>query len=264
MGAVHREFIPHLRMIVETLEKRMLPAFDGIEGEADAVAEEAWDAFMSSADPENSDPGDFAEAAHDAGISHYMLLNGIRQGMVNLFASALYHTFEQQIMMLLRQQVLDRQEENDRRLFQMSEFQKRMKVLGVDIATFSSWAKVDELRLVANTVKHAEGDSAHRLHEIRPDLFVHPAAPELSRAVGKMEPRVFLPLAGQDLYVSVTDVSQYRDALLEFWSAPAWLLEMLTAPAMQLSRAPAVGDGIIPEGRRNATLNLQARCGDER
>jgi hypothetical protein len=61
--------------------------------------------------------------------------------------------------------VLDRQEENDRSLFKMSEFQKRMKAVGIEITTFSSWAKVDELRLLANTVKHAEGDSAHELHQ---------------------------------------------------------------------------------------------------
>ena len=76
----------------------MLPAFAGIEGEADAVAEEAWRSFTSVPAIGNEDPGDFAEAARDAGISHFMLLNEIRQGMMNLFVVALYHTFVQQII----------------------------------------------------------------------------------------------------------------------------------------------------------------------
>jgi hypothetical protein len=134
--------------------------FDGCafnEDEAETVAEKAWDALMSAPGTGDEDPGDFAEAAQDAGISHYMLLKGVRRGMVNLFAAALYHTFEQQIIMFLRREVLHPREENDQRLFKMSEFQKRMNILGIDITTFPAWAKVDELRLVANTVKHAEG-----------------------------------------------------------------------------------------------------------
>ena len=47
-GIFRREFAPQLRAIVETLEKRVLPAFDNIDGEANAVAEETWDAFMSA------------------------------------------------------------------------------------------------------------------------------------------------------------------------------------------------------------------------
>ncbi|MCU1302008.1 MAG: hypothetical protein JWQ87_2292 [Candidatus Sulfotelmatobacter sp.] len=217
MGVFRREFAPQVRAIVETLEKRMLPAFAGIEDEAETVVEKAWDALMSAPGTGDEDPGDFAEAAQDAGISHYMLLNGIRQGMVNLFAAALYHAFEQQIMMFLRREVLHPREENDPRLFQMSEFQKRMNILGIDITTFLAWAKVDELRLVANTVKHAEGSAAHKLHEIRPDLFVPPQTAELGLALDKIEPRVFLPLVGEDLFVSVADAGQYRDSLLEFW-----------------------------------------------
>jgi hypothetical protein len=89
---------------------------------------------------------------------------------------------------------------------------------GIDVTMFSSWAKVEELRLVANTVKHAEGDSAQKLYNLRPDLFQHPRITEIGLSFGQNAPRVFLPLAGEDLYVSIADVGQYRDALLGFWS----------------------------------------------
>jgi len=216
-GIFRREFAPQLRAIVETLEKRVLPAFDNIDGEANAVAEETWDAFMSAPGTGDEDPGDFAEAAQDAGVSHYSLHYGIRQGMVNLFAAALYHAFEQQLMMLLRREILNPREENDRGLFQVSEFQKRLKGLHIDISTFPSWATVDELRLVANTVKHAEGAAAHKLHQVNPDLFVSPRTAELGLAFRPKEPRVFSPLLGEDLYVTLGDVERHRDALLYFW-----------------------------------------------
>jgi hypothetical protein len=212
-----QEFVPQLRAIVEVLEKRTLPAFAGIEQEAEAVSEEIWEAFMSAPGTGDEDPGDFAEAAEQAGVSHYMLLDGIRQGMVNLFAAALYHAFEQQVMLFLRKQVLDLRDENNPKLFQLAEFQKRLKALGIDITKFSSWAKVDELRLVANTVKHAEGDSARKLHQMRPDLFEHSKVSGISPSLGKGLPRVFQPLVGEDLYVPLTDVQQYRDSLVGFW-----------------------------------------------
>ena len=58
-----REFVPQLRAIVDALEKRLLPAFAGIEEEAEAVSQQAWDAFMSSPATGDEDPADFAEDA---------------------------------------------------------------------------------------------------------------------------------------------------------------------------------------------------------
>lgn len=211
------EFSTQLAAIVDALETRILPAFDGVDKEGEAVAKDAWERFMSAPGTGDEEPGDFVEAAEQAGVSHYVLLHGIRQGMLNLFAAALYHAFEQQVMLLFRREILDPQEENDSRLFQMMEFQKRLKGLGIDITEFSSWSKIDELRLVANTVKHAEGDSAQKLHGQRPDLFEHPDLRKQGLSFGTSNPHVFLPLPGEDLYVSLEDIRQYRDALLEFW-----------------------------------------------
>ena len=171
------------------------------------------------------DPSDLAEAAQDAGVSHYMLLNGIRQGIINLFAAALYHAFEQQVILFLRKQVLHPREENDSKLFHMGEFDRRLKALGIDINSFRSWPKTDELRLVANTVKHTEGDSAQKLHRQRPGLFENPEIQKLGLSSSTANPRVFLPLVGEDLYVSLADIKDYRDTLLGFWKELADAME---------------------------------------
>jgi hypothetical protein len=47
--------------------------------------------------------------------------------------------------------------------------------LGLDLSSLPSWPVIDELRLVANVVKHGEGDSAEKLRETRPELFVYPS-----------------------------------------------------------------------------------------
>lgn len=211
------EFIPHLRALVEALEKRMLPAFSDIEVEAQAVTDEAWNAFMSAPGTGDEDHAYFAEAAEQAGVSHYMLLRGIRQGTINLFAAALFHAFEQQIILFLRRQVLDLRDENDPKLFKINELRTRLSTLGIDITMFPSWATIDELRYVANTVKHAEGSSARKLHSLRPALFENPDVVDFGIRFGRGSPSVFLPLLGEDLYVSLADIQQYRDSLIRFW-----------------------------------------------
>jgi hypothetical protein len=214
-GYFRRRFAPQLRAIFEVLEKRTLPAFDSIQQEAEKLSAEAWDGFMSAPATGDEDPCDFAEAAEQVGVSHYLLLDGVRQGMVNLFAAAIYHTFEQQVMLFLRREVLHPREENNPKLFSVHEFQSRLKARGLDVESLESWDKVCELRLVANTVKHAEGKSAGELHKMRPDMFRHPQAAGIDDS--RMSPRVFQPLAGEDLYVSLEDVREYCDSAVRFW-----------------------------------------------
>ena len=211
------EFSVQLSAIVDTLEKRLLPSFTDIEKEAEAISQEAWDGFMSAPATGDEDPADFADDAMQAGVSHYLLLVGIRQGMLNLFATALYHAFEQQALLFHRKQVLKRAEENDPNLLDLKAFQVRLKDYGIDITTFTSWTKLDELRLVANTAKHGEGHSATKLHALRPDLFEHPYNVFMDITMPIQVVRVFQPLVGEDLYVSMEDICEYRNALLQFW-----------------------------------------------
>ena len=139
---------------------------------------------------------------------------GIRQGLLNLFAIALYHAFEQQIMLFHRKNVLQVEEENDDKLFKMSEFQHRLEEFDIKITEFASWPKIDELRLLANAVKHAQGNSSHRLREIRPDLFEAPYTSDISMYSA---PPIFQPLVGDGLYVALHDMRDYRNSLIRFW-----------------------------------------------
>jgi hypothetical protein len=212
-----KEFAPQLSALVEALDNRVLPAFSNIEQEGEAHSDEVWETFMLMPGTGDEDPSDFAEAAEDAGVSRYMLLDGIRQGIVNLFAASLYHTFEQQVMLFLRREVLHPTEENNSKLFKMEVFCERLLTQGIDVTTFKSWPIIEELRLVANTVKHAEGKSALELHQIRPDFFRKAGLPGLGEWITRWQPRVFQPLVGKDLYVEPKDVRAYRDVLLDFW-----------------------------------------------
>ena len=43
-----RDFTPQLRAVVDVLSRRLIPAFDSIGEESDAVANETWEAFVSA------------------------------------------------------------------------------------------------------------------------------------------------------------------------------------------------------------------------
>lgn len=214
VGAFQKEFVPALKVIVNVLEERLLPTLENeiIDAEANRVEEEAWERYRLMPGTGNEDP---VFKAMNVGFSHYIIMHGIRQGAINLFAVALYHAFEQQVMEFHRKNMLYKGEEDDLKKFNLSEFQKRIALYGIIVSTFSSWPKVYELRLIANTVKHAEGNSSQKLRDIRPDIFRNPAltpdfhSPEFYR--------VKQPLIGEGLYVSLQDIKDYCAHLVQFW-----------------------------------------------
>lgn len=211
-------FRPQLSGIIDTLEDRLLPAFETVSQEADDIADRKWQELMRRPVSGDEDPGDFADTARDAGGSHYMLMTGLRQGLINMFAAGLYHTLEQQALLFHRQELLTPSERDDEKLFDIRIFEKRLEGESIIVRAFPSWPVVDELRLVSNTVKHADGTSARKLHKLRTDLFDNPVLGDMGLAFADSKPYVFQPMIGEDLYVQVKDLHRYRDACLEFWN----------------------------------------------
>lgn len=210
-------FKPQLQGIVDTLEDRLLPTFQKIDSEAENISNKVWQDMMSRPGTGDEDPADFAETAQDAGLSHYMLMVGIRQGILNMFSSVLYHTFEQQVLLFHRRELLSPLEENNVRLFTLYSMRERLQSEGIDITSFASWSDIDELRLVSNTVKHADGTSARKLNKRRPDLFANPILKEKGPRLSFDTVHVFQPMVGEDVYVQVRDIKSYLKATLEFW-----------------------------------------------
>ncbi len=225
------EFAPQLRGLVEALESRVLPGFQDIEQGAEQYSDDLWKQAGEMPGTGDEDMSQIAEAVTDAGVQRYMLLEGIRQGIVNLFAASLYHAFEQQVMLFHRKEVLHPTEENDTKLLDMREFRHRLSAYGIEVDKFRTWPVIQELRLLANTVKHAAGPSAQELHELRPDFFRQAGLPGLGEWVTRWKPRVFQPLVGKDLYIEPKDVKAYLNSLVEFWEELWVALSQAESPA---------------------------------
>jgi hypothetical protein len=90
------------------------------------------------------------------------------------------------------------------------------RYLGLDLETLLEWPKIDELRLVANAVKHAKGKSEAELRLKRPDLFEHPIRAEMSLSgVPTREEPLRLPLAGDGLFITEAVFAEYATAVYD-------------------------------------------------
>ncbi len=205
-------FLPELAALRETVFARILPAFDGLESEAEAIQREALEQLNAKA-TEYSDGADLAEAAFEAGLEHYTLMTGAQQTMLNALAIALSHLFEQQRHLLTFRTLMDSEPDSRKREKAFAEF---LKANGVDRTTFIQQAKLEELDLVANVAKHAEGQSADRLRALRPELFVNPSIRGDSILRSPVGP-ANRTLMGDDLFVQPDDLRAYFSAVESFW-----------------------------------------------
>ena len=212
-------FVPQLNVFCDAVLTRVLPAFSELEREAEAAADAEWARLLGlpAGESDDIDFGHLAEKATEVGFSYHEALAGVRQAVLNLTVAALYHILEQQLLLFHRMQLLHPTEENDTSLINLTEVMNRLLHAGVDLRSLESWSHIDEVRLICNAVKHAEGSSSEKLKSMRPELFIHPDHGDENGMLLSSPGPVYLPLAGQDIFLSVDDLEAYRSAIEMFW-----------------------------------------------
>ncbi len=204
-----------VRLLNDVLRVRVLQAFRNIDQEAEEISRAEYERIGSLPGGEHYDMAHAAERAFQTGLVHYEQMMGMRQGIINMFAVFLYHLFEQQLLSFHRRQVLYPVEENDIRYIKIKILKERLSKNSINLEGFGSWGKIEELRIVSNTVKHAEGEAAKRLRDLRPDLF----SPRTSdNSATKWRGNVYKPLMGEDIYLTEEDMDKYISAVELFWN----------------------------------------------
>ena len=125
--------------------------------------------------------------------------------------------FEQQILELHRRSLLPLGANTTTKI-EIKDTKVELLKDGIDVEIIAGWAKVDELRMVANCAKHAEGSQCEKLRTRRPDLLTHPSRRGEGLSCPDPEPVVFNPLGGENLYVDKRDFDEYVASLKSFWS----------------------------------------------
>src|SRR6266540_3091309 len=162
-------FVPAVEFYTRVVLDKVFPALDDevISKEAHQVERKALE--QTAAHEDDDDPSAFYDAAFNEGLEFYMSMRNTRQGLINALAVGLYHLFEQQLCEFCR--LLAREPEAE---LDGEKAKTKLKDLGIDVKKLSDWSSIDDLRLLANCVKHAEGKSRKKLYQRRPDLFFPP------------------------------------------------------------------------------------------
>ena len=223
-SVIQRMFLPQIAVLRQTIFERVLPAFDQIEVEANQVEAKALDRLEENFN-EDSDPADIAEAAFEAGLEHFELMAATRQTIMNAFVVAISHSFEQQRHFLTHHTIIDSEPSSRKRELK---FVAMLHSSGIDYEQFSDRPRLEEMDLVANVAKHAEGQSAERLRAVRPDLFVHPSIRDISALSSATHP-VHTPLMGEAFFVQPEDLRTYLDVIEAFWQ---FVMNHLDPPAV--------------------------------
>jgi len=195
---------------VETLEYRLLPTFDNIKSETDQMLETLRSDFP---DIENIDPFSAHEAMFEAAMNHYDMNLSVKQGLLNMFAAGLYHLFEQQV------QEFNVKGRYRKRLSHASDVLKEWDEAISKSLTQHDKTSLDELRELANTVKHGDGGAARKLYKLNPKLFQNEwerTDPE-DFGVVSHKPDVYAPMYGQDIYVQMEDIHRFRELVKRVW-----------------------------------------------
>ena len=209
----------HVTAFCECVFQDIIPALGDVEKRANEVADGEYHRLCSQPVGEygDDDLATAAEAAHEKGLAFYETMTAVRQSVLNLFAAGLFHLVEQELADLCHLEPESLAPPTDTKIYVTADWYRQH--FGLDLRSLDPWQMVDDLRLVANTVKHAEGKSAADLRQRRPELFRHPIDrklfPNETHSIGFVRP-VRSPLSGEDLYISEEALHEFAQAAEKF------------------------------------------------
>ncbi len=219
-----REFSAQVHKIVDVLETKVLPAFENLDAEVDAEVEQAIKAGYSN---ENSwIPADQRyDAAVEYGTELYDQGMSARQALLNLHVVAIYHLFEQRMRVLHRRATGKKPPDHEAGVRSHWDAKSGFKILGEEDVVL-----MDEVRLLANVVKHGDGKSADALHQLNNRLLISEAERSMLGSDMPDQPHkapIDSPLWGEGVYVKMNDIARYREGLVRVFEA--YLNAMSTA-----------------------------------
>jgi len=205
----------------KTYHERVIPIFSSLEEESQAIADEKYEDLGRYFNPENDDPADYAEMAWEAGLEHYESMSLMQYNMRLMWISTLYQFWEQQVRKFVFEEVTRTHKFIDKKgndvdfagfcTRGIDDIKEEFNEFGIDLEKLNSWSRIEELRLLANVIKHGEGWSATKLKELRPDYF---DAGVISTDLLDLYKTT---LGERVLNIDDSEYEIYCDAIIQFW-----------------------------------------------
>jgi hypothetical protein len=200
---------------VEQARKRLLSQFGDIEAEADKATEEWLNHASHRFNPDEHDPGDFYEAAHQEGLAFYELLSDMaRQTRLSVVAG-MFHEWEKQLREWLVHNISHwHRGDNVKAKVWGADFPEVAAVLagfGWDFRNTGYFRMLDACRLVVNVYKHGDGKSLDGLRSRFPEFLSDPLD-------GTGLPAIDIDYRNHtNLSVSDEQIQSFSDSIVEFW-----------------------------------------------
>lgn len=220
-----------LQYYSRVFHERVAAAFTNLEEEAKDVQRNVYER-MASCTSYGEDDSQISEAAYHKGVEFYLATDAIRQGVFNLMVAGLFHLFEQQCAKLCRPHSQFAVQSPGR--YPLNDLKGALQKRGIDICKFRSWELLAELNLLANVVKHGDGESETKLRTRNPDLF-KTRSDQYSLGLESLSNKQLRPLVGEGMELNEAHFTTYTNALTTFWEE----LRNILTESSQNNQAPS-------------------------
>lgn len=171
---------------------RLLPSFSEIDNEAKIKSDGFLHQASNNFDPSLHDEGLICEDAYFVQINYELIHYSLKQDFLNLSAVWLYHIFERRFVELFGDSNTNKNKPNFEKMLEQSNiFNSRY-----DFKICNNWLTINqELRFLANSVKHGTGNSLKKLRLEYPSL-----------------------ISDSRIVVKEADIQRYISAMKRFWN----------------------------------------------
>ena len=179
---------------------------------------------------------DFAEEAGDKARDWWEMMTSLRQTMLNLLVAGLFHLTEQQLATVSRDGLFRRTPLKGTKLWDIADWY--LLHLNANIKKLPTWELLEEIRHVANTVKHAQiGGTKTYDPFVQSYSRIRHLQAFMTRirefAVQELAQPITAPLSGEDLFVTEDLLRIYAEGVERFFGEIALYFEMRTQEAGQ-------------------------------
>ncbi len=192
---------------MDQVKSRVFDNFSNLEADADDAASEAWEKFMSQPSDGESDPGDFADVALEAGIDFYEYGMKLKRQVTLASLATLYHEWDKQVRSHLERELCrwgyHTAKEGELWKVHISDVLAFLETQGWGIRNSEWYELLDACRLIVNVYKHGKGPSLDELKKRFPQY--------LKSGVHVLEPDY------ESLDITEQEFDELGGAVRQFW-----------------------------------------------
>lgn len=210
---------------IDVYLKKVVGIFNDIEKESNEAANHHFQFLGEHLSPEYADLDYLMDASFNKGLEYFEMVSLVKYNVKLMWFSTMYQFWEQQVRVYLYKEGGYRLNSNSEEVAfknyctTIGAIKKEFLKYRYDIEQMDCWEELDELRLLANVIKHGDGGAATHLKEKRPDFFYNEILEENTfDHYGTSLNEKTLKINGKQLMV-------YKEALQSFWKELYQLLK---------------------------------------